>query len=294
LNQQSQRFLNNLASIHTHSRYCDGHGEIYEYVEAAIAAGLSAFGASGHAPLPFPCEYAMPLTSVDAYCADVRLLAAHYADRLPVLLGLELDYLPGLSEFYEREFLLRHFDYYVASVHYVGELGTEPWAYDESDMAFRREVKRRHGGDARPVVENYFQRVLQMVDELKSWPVPIVIGHLDRIALWNRNDCYFPTNDDWYLGIVDEVLTAISRTPLIIELNTSGWSKPAEVSNPGLAILTRCAAKQIPTIVSADAHRPANVAANYRRAVQLLKQAGYREIVVPGKGAWSTRPLLGE
>ena len=291
MNGQRPASSTSLSSIHTHSRYCDGHGEIYEYVEAAMGAGLRAYGASGHAPLPFECDYAFPLASLDSYSADVRLLATHYGDRFPILLGLELDYLPGFTDFYQREFLSRQFDYFVASVHYVGEPNTEPWTYDESDDTFVREVEKRHAGDYRPVVEDYYRRVLRLVDEVQGWPMPIVIGHLDRITLWNRGDRYFPTDSGWYAGLVEEVLQAISATKLVVELNTSGWSKPAESPNPGLEILTNCAAKGIRTIISADAHRPVNVAANYGRAIDLLRRAGYSEVVVPGRVGWGSGPL---
>lgn len=279
-----------LASLHTHSHYCDGHGEIEEYARAARRAGLAAYGASGHAPLPFPCEYAMPLAALDAYCAEVRVVAERYAAELPVFLGLELDFLPGLSDFYEREFLRRDFDYFVASVHYVGVPGTEPWAYDESEASFAAVIRERHRGDARPVIEDYYRRIGKMVGELAHWKIPAFVGHLDRIALWNRDDRYFPTNNSWYVGLVDDALAAIQRAGLPVELNTSGWDKPAAAPNPGLSILRRCAARGISVIVSADAHRPEKVNNHFARAVQLLAEAGIAEVVVPRRDGWGRAP----
>ena len=140
--------------MHTHSRYCDGHGEIADYAKAAVAAGLAGYGASGHAPVPFACDYAISLEKLDQYCHDVRQTARDFQDRLPVYLGLELDYLPGLADFYQRELFPRGLEYVVASVHYLGENGAEPWCYDESEARFSAEVNRRHGGDARPAVED--------------------------------------------------------------------------------------------------------------------------------------------
>jgi histidinol-phosphatase (PHP family) len=280
-----------LASLHTHSRYCDGRGEVREYAEAAIAAGLAAYGASSHAPLPFHCSYAMPLDLLDAYCHDVRTAAETVAGRIPVLLGLELDYLPGLGDFYARELLARGFEYFVASVHYVAEPGAEPWAYDESPAAFEREVRRRHGGDARPVVEDYYRRLALMAREVGRWGVPIIVGHFDRIVLWNRDDCYFPTDSEWYLALVDEALDAIAAAGLVLEINTSGWAKAAARPNPGRDILVRGRARGIPVTVSADAHRPDNVAYRYPDAVDVLRSAGYAEVVLPGRAEWTRVPL---
>lgn len=281
------------SSLHTHSRYCDGHGEIDEYARAAARAGLAAFGASGHAPLPFECDYAMPLAALDSYRADVRRAADRFAADLPVFLGLELDYLPGLSEFYEGEFLRRGFDYFVCSVHYVGDQGADPWAYDESEGAFARGVATRHRGDARPVVEDYYRRIRLMVEEVSGWPVPTFVGHLDRIALWNRDDRYFSSVSRWYLDLVDDVLDAIQKVGMAVELNTSGWDKPAATPNPGLPILRRCAERGIPSLLSADAHRPEHVDRRFSDGARLLGEAGIRQVLLPDAAGWRRVALPG-
>jgi histidinol-phosphatase (PHP family) len=280
-----------LSSLHTHSRYCDGRGEIREYAEAALAAGLGAYGASGHAPLPFQCDYAMPLASVDAYRDDVRGVRDEIGTRLPVYLGLELDYVPGLGDFYAREFLSRGFDYFVASVHYVGEPGAPLWAYDESEDAFIREIRSRHHGDARPAVEDYYRRVCLMADEVSQWGVPIIVGHLDRVGLWNRDARYFRPDDDWHDVCVDEALRAIARAGCVLEINTSGWSKPLAAPNPGREILARAARLGIPVIVSADAHRPTNVDFRYADGVAVLRQAGYEQVAALDGRRWNSASL---
>jgi histidinol-phosphatase (PHP family) len=282
---------NPISSLHTHSHYCDGEGEIREYIEAALVEGVGAFGASGHAPLPFPCDYAIPLTALDRYCTEVRRLAEVYADRLPVYLGIELDYLPGLSAFYEGELLRRDFDYLIASVHYVAGPGGTPWTYDESAERFISEIQARYGGDARPVVEDYYRRVCSMVDEVANWGVPAVVGHLDRIRLWNRDDRFFPTSGRWYEDLVETALAAIQRAGLPVELNTSGWAKPAGQPNPDLPLLRRCAQYGIPVLLSSDAHRPRDVAARFDEGMRLLGLAGIREIAVLSDRQWKLVPL---
>jgi histidinol-phosphatase (PHP family) len=283
--------LRGVVSLHTHSRYCDGQGEIADYVTAARAAGLAAFGASGHAPLPFFCDYAMPLATLDAYRADVQAQKAALRGSYPVWLGLELDYLPSLSDFYQRELRRRGFDYFVASVHYVGAPGAEPWAYDESEVSFARAIAERHGGDARPVVEDYYRRMIQMVREVSEWGMPIIVGHLDRVGLWNRDDRYFPTDGAWYQSMVDEVLDQIAASPCVLELNTGGWAKPVAAPNPSPAILRRAAARGIPILLGADAHRPDQVARLYGDGLRLLREAGYPSIVTLSEGRWQTLPL---
>jgi histidinol-phosphatase (PHP family) len=275
-----------LASLHTHSRYCDGKGEIEEYVIAAIDAGLDTFGASGHAPLPFPCDYAMSLAALDSYRSDVRRVGEIYGERIPTLLGIELDYLPGLSDFYAREFFRRGFDYVVSSVHYVGEPEAPPWCYDESEEAFAAAVQRRHAGDVRPILQDYYGRVCQMVTEATTWDLPVIVGHLDRVGLWNRDERYFSTSATWYVDLVEQALAAIARSSCVLELNASGWDKRAATPNPSPAILRRALARNIPVIVSADAHQPGNIARRYAQAVELLREVGYKSLMVPRERGW--------
>src|SRR5690348_18389453 len=102
-------------NYHTHSRYCDGEGEIVEYIEAALAAGLDSYGVSSHAPLPVPTRdpWMMRPDDLPAYCAEVRRLRDAYRDRLAVFLALELDYLPGMEAVYRERIFPHHFDYFV-------------------------------------------------------------------------------------------------------------------------------------------------------------------------------------
>jgi len=288
---ESTQVIPILSSMHTHSRYCDGHGEIAEYAKSAEAGGIAAYGASGHAPVPFPCDYAIDLAALDSYCQDVRDAAREYRGRLPIYLGLELDFLPGLDDFYRRELFARGLEYVVASVHYVGDSAWEPWCYDETEESFQAEISRRHGGNARPAVEDYYARLAQMAREAPTWGVPVIVGHFDRIALWNAADRYFPTDDTWYAALVDNALTAIAESKLVLEINTSGWHKPVGRPNPDLRILRRAAKLGIPAIVSADAHRPEHVARDFARAIEILREAGYAEIIVPSTQGWQPRHL---
>ncbi len=287
----ARKNLAGLASLHTHSRYCDGHGELAEYAREALAAGLSAWGASAHSPVPFPCEYAIPIGDLPAYAAEVRRLRDEYAGRLPVYLGLELDYLPGLAEFYARELFSQQLDYVVASVHYVDGNYPDAWCYDESEERFARKIAQRHGGDARSIVEDYFRRVGLMLRDAPSWGLPVIVGHLDRVVLWNVGDAYFPTDGTWYWDLIDGALSAVARSGCVLEINTSGWNKKIGAPNPNADVLRRAATRGIPVIVSADAHWPANVAQHFTRGLEVLRAAGFSTVTSPQPSGWRQIPL---
>jgi histidinol-phosphatase (PHP family) len=280
-----------LASIHTHSHYCDGQDDIEDYARAALAAGLTVYGASGHCPLPFPTEWSMSLDNFARYTRDVRRVAAAYRERLPILLGLELDFLPGAEDFYQEQLFSAGLDYIVASVHFVGDPATNLWAYDESAQTFDDQICRNYAGNAIPTVEDYYRRMKQMVAEVGRWGVPVVIGHLDRVVLWNRDDRYFPTDNAWYQRLIDETVTEIARSNCIVEINTSGWEKAIGAPNPNAAVLRQLAGAGVPVIVSADAHYAAHVARHYRRALGVLAEAGFSRLSVPGLQGWTELPL---
>src|SRR6476620_12555120 len=91
------------SNYHTHCHYCDAEGEIEAYVESAVAAGLVSYGVSSHAPLPQETGWTMRLADLPRYLADVRRVRDAYRDRIPVYVGVELDYVPGLEAFHREQ-----------------------------------------------------------------------------------------------------------------------------------------------------------------------------------------------
>jgi histidinol-phosphatase (PHP family) len=77
----------------------------------------------------------------------------------------------------------------------------------------------------------------------------------------------------------DAALDAIAAADLAVELNTAGWDKPCAECYPAAALLREVRTREIPVLVSADAHAPEKAAAHYRRAAEALWQIGFRETV---------------
>jgi histidinol phosphatase-like PHP family hydrolase len=102
-------------NYHMHSRFCDGQGEIEDYVRQAIALGFTSIGASGHAPVPFQNTYAMRADQFAAYCAEVRRLQAAYAGQIEIALGAEVDVIPGLQPYFTKLLQPEGFDYCIGS-----------------------------------------------------------------------------------------------------------------------------------------------------------------------------------
>jgi histidinol-phosphatase (PHP family) len=274
-------------SYHTHSRYCDGKGEIAEYVEAAIAAGLEALGATSHSPLPFREEYAMSLDEIPAYRAEVARLAAEYRDRIRIHLGLEWDYVPEHLPAMEEMLSPFAFDYLIGSVHFVGtDQDGLPSAYDLSRSGFERGLQELFDGDISRLVAAYYHRVRSLV----AWGGVSVLGHVDRIKMWNKDGRYFNEGAPWYRREVEQTLQACARSGIVVELNASGWRHAVRAPYPSPWIVKRCLELDIPMVVTTDAHAPGRVNEFHAEAEALLREVGCTALAVFHDGVWRPEP----
>ncbi len=275
-------------NYHTHNRFCDGKGEIAEYVEAAIAAGFEALGISSHSPLVFPDENAMRAEDLPGYCAEVERLRAANHDRLRVHLSLEFDYIPERLDELWAIVATHRFDYVIGSVHFVGLNPTGlPWAYDLTRRGFERGLRLLYGGDIRRLVGAYYERIRSLV----AWGRVTIVGHLDRIKMWSRGSEYFDENDTWYRHDVEATLRACAQAGLIVELNTTGWRHAPRSPYPSPWILRRCLDLKIPLIVTTDAHAPTRVTEFHDKAEALLHEIGCKELAVLRDGHWRMEAL---
>jgi histidinol-phosphatase (PHP family) len=291
-----------LGSYHNHLGYCDGAGTAVEYAESALAAGLHSLGLSCHMPVPFPSDWNMPAERLATYCAEVRAASAAYRGRLPIYLGLELEHLsPDVAA--GGEALARQYahsaglDFAVVSMHYVGRLAPgqphagQPWAIDSSADQFAHQLGAVYAGDARRLIEDYWQRVAQMAGWAGALGLPVIAGHIDKAKMWNIGGRYFSETAPWYLEAADTALRAIAAAGLVVEINAAGLVRPHGEPYPGPRLLRRCRELGIPATVSADAHRPADVARGFDQAAAILRAAGYHRLALLDGGRWIEAPL---
>jgi histidinol-phosphatase (PHP family) len=83
----------------------------------------------------------------------------------------------------------------------------------------------------------------------------------------------------------------LARADVAIEVNTSGLRKPVREIYPSLELLTMFQQAGVPATLSSDSHRPQDVGADYDRALEHLRRAGYREYVAFCGRRRERRPL---
>jgi len=278
-----------LANYHCHSRFDDGHGELEEYVQSALRKGLRTLGFAGHAPVPFACSWTMPSPLLPEYLETARRLQAAYQQKIELLVGLEVDYIPDIISPSAAQIRALSLDFTVGSVHFIGRLADgELWTADGPPEELERGVAESFNGDIRITVEGYYRRMREMV--LKS--APDIIGHFDVIKKNNRDARYFTEDAPWYRSAVIQTLDAVAASTCILEVNTGGIVRGTSGAlYPSQWILAECLKREVPVMINSDAHRPEQLDGYYNEAAALLKGIGFRQLTQIGTDGRRQVPL---
>jgi histidinol-phosphatase (PHP family) len=268
--------MDRLSNYHCHSRLDDGLGELEEYAAAAFAKGFATLGFSGHAPVPFDAGWTMPAELLPEYIATVQRLKREYAGRLEILLGLEVDFIPGLLSTRSAHIRELGLDFTLGSVHFLGRLHDGTWWTADGALAeLEQGLEDCFGGDVRAAVERFYALTVQMVTESP----PDMIGHFDVVKKNNRDGRFFSESAPWYQAAACRALDAIARAGCILEINTGGVVRGTSGAlYPSEWILREALSREIPVTVNADAHRPADIDGYFQESFALLKEVGYRRI----------------
>ena len=265
-------------NYHTHSSYCDGKATPREMVEFAVAHGFTALGFTGHCPLPF--ENTFSITDYESYCSDIRALKEEYKDRIKILLGLEMDYVPGMLEDFSSLIEQGQLEYTIGSVHLIPASNTPQgdenlWFIDGPRWErYDEGLFRLFDGDIRHAVRAYFHQQNAMLERNR----PTIVGHPDKIVMHNR-DRYFHEDEPWYRDLALETIHLIKELDLICEINTRGIYKGRHADYyPGKWLIEEMKQLRIPVIVSTDAHAPEDLLRT-EGAYEYLKEIDYRDVL---------------
>lgn len=244
--------------LHNHTIRCNhAEGSQEEYVEAAIKAGTLVYGFSDHAPMDFDKKYRMDFKQMSEYEHSVKELKKHYAHKIEILLGYEVDFLPGHMD---KRVLEANVDYLIGSVHFL-----DKWGFDNPEF-----IKEYESQNIDDIWEKYFQSVAEMA-ETKLFDI---VGHIDLIKVFK----YMPTKD--VMEFVTPALEAIKKADMSIEINTAGYRKPCAEPYPSREILQKAFELEIPITFGSDAHAPNQVAFCSNEVETLAKEIGYTECAV--------------
>ena len=113
-----------IANYHTHTFRCrHAIGTEREYIETAIARGLTTLGFADHAPQLFPdnyySTYRMYPEEIENYVSTLLSLRDEYRNDIEILIGLETEYFPELFEKLLEHLKPYPIDYMILGQHYI-------------------------------------------------------------------------------------------------------------------------------------------------------------------------------
>lgn len=253
--------------LHTHHFRC-GHadGNIREYVEAGISAGLSVIGISDHTPYfgnpeehPFP-HVAMAKKEFQNYVDEVLKLKQEFEGTIDVLLGIEADYFPEHADVYRQALEQYPFDYIIGSVHSVNEVSI-----------FNKNRWRNLSNQEKINTKKAYYSLIQESAQSGMFQI---LGHIDAMK-----GNYPAFSDILADEAIDETLRVIAEYGIAIEINTSGKTKLSGGWYPSDAILKRALHFGVDVTFGSDAHTPIRVADEWDDVAKRLKEIGFREWV---------------
>jgi histidinol-phosphatase (PHP family) len=271
------------SNYHTHSNYCDGKGELTEYVEQAKSSNVVSLGFSSHAPLNFPCNWCMKANDLNDYLQTLEELKNSHFD-IEIYKSLEVDYVPdsiSIHEFKDR------LDYTIGSIHYVDTFpdGTH-WEIDGAHAHFLDGLDKIFHGDYRAAFSRYFELTREMIQTA----CPTIIGHVDKAKIQNAGDKFFNEHDSWYQAEVKNTIALIKKYNAIVEVNTRGlYQKKSTTTYPSPWVLELLHQQNIPVTLSSDAHHPKDLTNQFSEAATQLMEIGFKSIMMLHEGNW--KPL---
>lgn len=273
-----------LANYHTHTKFCDGVDLPVTYAEEAVRLNLKVLGYSAHAPVPFASSWTLPKEKYQEYKHTIQQLKLEFSQKLEILCGLEIDYIPELWSEMKAFINPSQLDYFLGSIHFIDsfEDGTR-WTIDGSNEEFKKGWEEIFQKDSHAVVRKFFGYTRSMTEQMR----PTVIGHLDKIKMQYNPECFVDENDPVYRSELLETLRAIEAAGCIVEVNTRGVYRRKETElYPGFRVLQQMANMNIPVVINSDAHRSNEIINLFEFAASQLRKAGYKSSVYLTGGEW--------
>jgi histidinol-phosphatase (PHP family) len=235
------------------------------------------------------------------YLDAVREARRRWEGKLRIYLGLEADFIPGLTGPADREYRELGLDYLIGSVHFIIPPKGPPLEIDGRWEPIERGIREGFGGDGEALTQAYWDNVAAMIAAGGF----DILGHMDLIKKNNQapgspppNRIFNPKGPE-YLRRGGEIARAAAKTGIVVEVNTGGINRGSIAEPyPSPAFLKIFRENSVPALIAADAHRAEDLDGHYDTAQKALLAAGYTGTVLfegkEGEARWIREPLPGK
>ncbi|KAI9691274.1 MAG: histidinolphosphatase [Bogoriella megaspora] len=263
---------------HSHSGQFCGHAKdtLEQVVQTALEKKMQVLALTEHMPrdvedlYPGETETLASLTKLyDDFHAEAVRLRAKYKVQIEILIGFEIDWIRPGSLVLIQDLLDKHpVDLFVGSVHHVH---TIPIDFDKS---LYEKARSKSGGKDQDLFRDYFDAQYEMLQALK----PPVIGHFDLIRLYSEdaNQSFVCSEKVW--SKILRNLRFIRDYGGLVELNSSALRKGMNEPYPKVEICKAFLELGGRFTLSDDSHGTDQVALNYPKVLQAIKESGIQHI----------------
>ncbi len=269
-------------SYHTHTIFSDGANNVDEMLGQAVKLGWTEIGISDHMiihknikKVPYYNflkthnqtniaydDFDEALIKFNEHAKEVRLVSRKYPS-IKVRVGYEVDYFTysGWQTEFENFCKQLDYDYMLTGNHFFlsedGEYLLDISCYNSLPENEKPEL-----------MEVYVHRHLQTVKRAVNSGLFNFLAHIDyvrKVKGYNQNLC----NADY-----DAIITALAKNNMATELSTKGLRKSDDFF-PCCDLLNKIIAKNIPLVISDDAHRCSEVGYMFDKAENTLSDLNY-------------------
>lgn len=203
----------------------------------------------------------------------VETAQAARAAGLPVVIGMEVDYIPGQMEEVAALLAGYPFDVLLGSVHWIGA-----WLFDALEWAGAQAEWACRGAEA--VWDDY----TRSLEELAGTGTVDVLAHPDLAKVTGHRPA---VPDEFY----DRIAEAARSCGLVAELNSAGWRKPCAEAYPAPGLLARFHDRGVPITTASDGHHVGDVSWRIGDLTAAALAAGYTEVSAFRGRSRMPRPL---
>ena len=276
----------NHTNYHSHCDFCDGRGKMEEFVKAAIACGMTAYGITSHTTFPMPPIKSLQPHTYPLYFDEFMRLKSLYGKKIDLYVGLEIDYLDEVRNPRLSFYATLPTDYTIGGVHFVANERGEWMCTDGGFERFREVAIQLFAGDIRRIVELFYEQSHRLV-RCGHFDIH---AHPDKIAL---NASQFEPGilqERWYEELAFNHISSLAGGDFLVEVNTKALEQHNRIF-PGVEWLSLVRKLGLKLVVNSDCHDVDKIDSGRYETMQILKNAGINKVWELHGGRWSEEEI---
>lgn len=248
---------------HMHTAFsADSRADMDEMVQTAIQQGLKEICFTEHIDYDYPDDSIVFDLDYEAYTKKITEVQEKYRRDITVKKGVELGIQPHLFDRYDELMSKTEWDFVICSMHTVENKSLHYGEIFEGrtlDQAF----------------EVYYDEFTHCIQHFKEYNI---LGHVDLIKRYSHSFVEEKT-DNLFHDELAKMFDIIIPEGKGIELNTSGvrYGLDHNLAAPDVLRLYHEMGGEVITVGS-DAHRPSEIAFQFKESLALLKDIGFKYI----------------